>query len=104
MCCACRRAGYVLLFAPARLGWRAESHLVATFGADNALAFALFNLLGLFPALLGCVAWPALRSYDKHKVGAVHVPALSWCEPLFLGWQALQLMVHMPRAGHSHMV
>jgi hypothetical protein len=60
-------AGYVLLFAPRKLGWRGEMRLVAAFGADNAVAFALVNLLGFFPAILGCVAWPLLRS-AKHKV------------------------------------
>eukprot|EP00882_Tetradesmus_deserticola_P000266 GHRQ01000293.1.p1 GENE.GHRQ01000293.1~~GHRQ01000293.1.p1 ORF type:complete len:683 (+),score=280.20 GHRQ01000293.1:407-2455(+) len=54
--------GYVLLLAPRSLGWRAELHLVRSFGADNAVAFALVNLLGLLPAMLGCVAWPLLRS------------------------------------------
>jgi hypothetical protein len=60
-------AGYVLLFAPRSLGWCAEMRLVRHFGADNAVAFALVNLLGFFPAILGCVAWPLLRS-AKHKV------------------------------------
>lgn len=61
--------GYVLLFAPSSLGWRAEMRLVRSFGYDNAVAFALINLLGFFPAILGCVAWPLLR-------GARHQPPL----------------------------
>uniref|UniRef100_A0A383WG64 Uncharacterized protein n=1 Tax=Tetradesmus obliquus TaxID=3088 RepID=A0A383WG64_TETOB len=61
--------GYVLLFAPRSLGWRAEMRLVRSFGYDNAVAFALINVLGFFPAILGCVAWPLLR-------GARHQPPL----------------------------
>jgi hypothetical protein len=58
----------VLLFAPRSLGWCDEMRLVLRhFGADNAVAFALINLLGFFPAILGCVAWPLLRS-AKHQV------------------------------------
>ncbi|KAF6255144.1 hypothetical protein COO60DRAFT_1702968 [Scenedesmus sp. NREL 46B-D3] len=58
--------GYVLLFAPRSLGWRAEVRLLRTLGSANAVAFALINSLGFFPAILGCVAWPLLRS-AKHK-------------------------------------
>jgi hypothetical protein len=67
-CCFTSAAGYVLLFAPRSLGWRDEMRLVLRhFGADNAVAFALVNLLGFFPAILGCIAWPLLCS-AKHKV------------------------------------
>lgn len=59
----------MLLFAPRSLGWRAEVRLLRTLGSANAVAFALINSLGFFPAILGCVAWPLLRS-AKHKVGA----------------------------------
>lgn len=41
--------------------------LVRSFGYDNAVAFALINLLGYFPAILGCVAWPLLRG-ARHQV------------------------------------
>jgi hypothetical protein len=42
----------------------------------------LVNLLGFFPAILGCVAWPLLRS-AKHKVrelAAGHVAAFESLE------------------------
>lgn len=77
-----RLAGYALLLAPRKLGFWGEAALVVRGCSDNALSFVLFNMLGIMPALLGCVAWPLLR--NKHyKVRG------GW-----QGWQCLPVVLH----------
>lgn len=66
VCCA----GYAFLLAPNRLGMRTDLAMVGRCFYDNALAFVLFNLLGLFPFITNCLMWPALRS----KGGRVSSP------------------------------
>ena len=55
-------AGYVFLFATNHLGLRRDLSMLSRFFYDNALAFVLFNLLGLFPFITNCLMWPTLRS------------------------------------------
>lgn len=59
--CVCL-AGYAFLWAPNKLGLRWDLSMVSRLFYDNALAFVLFNLLGLFPFIINCLMWPALRS------------------------------------------
>lgn len=54
--------GYAFLWAPNKLGLRWDLSMVSRLFYDNALAFVLFNLLGLFPFIINCLMWPALRS------------------------------------------
>lgn len=69
VCCA----GYAFLLVPNRLGLRQDLAMVGRWFYDNALAFVLFNLLGLFPFITNCLMWPALRS----KGGRVSIPVWS---------------------------
>jgi hypothetical protein len=59
---------YSFFYAPNKLGMRHDLSMLSRAFYDNALAFVLFNLLGLFPFITGCLMWPALRSKGL-KVG-----------------------------------
>jgi hypothetical protein len=65
---------YSFLFAPNHLGLRHDLSLLSRAFSDNALAFVLFNLLGLVPFINNCLMWPALRSQGlqvrQHKKSA----------------------------------
>jgi hypothetical protein len=63
MYCTCAHAGYAFLLAPNALGLLHDLRLLSRGFYDNALAFVMFNLLGLFPFLLNCLMWPTLRSH-----------------------------------------
>ena len=89
-CAACVAAfatGYAFLFAPRKLGWRGEAALVLRGCSDNALSFVLFNMLGIMPALLGCVAWPVLRNNEANV--SVSGALLDCCAFLYGLWVGL---------------
>jgi hypothetical protein len=55
--------GYAFFWSPNDLGvWKHDLPFLGRMCSDNAITFVLFNCLGLMPATMGLLLWPAYKS------------------------------------------